>query len=156
MASKAERKYATTISTVIAVTDKMQSEYKDKCGQQQEKLKERLAKLNEASWKYLRVANKNFKRNDIKIVADKMDYMVENGLESVGSYRSYLAYIIGLLSERETELLQHNPKSEKIGILRQLHDEVLAVWKYYACRGRRDDFDVEGLNLLNTFNECFG
>jgi hypothetical protein len=157
VASSAERKYATTVGTVVAVTEKMIMHYNEKTGCEWVKME--LSELKRMAWEYLAKSNrmmmKGMEDKDLARVAQAMDHLSDNGLESVRSYRTYLAFQLALLSEREQELEFHNGNPEKISMVADLKERTSKVWEYYASKNKREDLDADATKLLDTFNKCF-
>lgn len=153
MASKAELKFVTTIATITAVTQTMRRKYAELTGR--ERIKGKLDELENISWKYLAVTNKNLSRKDIKAVEQKMAVMSDNGLESVSSYKSYMSFILALLDGREQELKEKAPKSPKMNMVSELTERVMDIYNYFDIRARGEKYDHEGLHLEQQFNRCF-
>lgn len=153
MASKSEIKFVTTVATITAVTQKMRQKYAELAGR--ERIKKQLSELENISWKYLSDTNKNLSPEDIYKVDNKMTVMSANGLESVSSYKSYMAFILAILDGREQELKEKAPTSEKLSMVQDLINQVFAIYNYFDIRARSEKYDLEGLNLEQQFNRYF-
>jgi hypothetical protein len=153
MASKSERKFVTTLCFSMEIARCIKKQYEGEPGKAW--IKGKVEELKNLSGKYLQKYNGNIGHKDIALIKQHMEDMSENGLEQADSYQTYLAFQMGLLSDREAELAAHNGSKEKIGVLQDLQKRVDQIWVYFASRTRNEKLDVDGMKLMDQFNRVF-
>ena len=155
MASKSERKFLTTLSFSLQIGHAMFKSYEKetKCNL----IKKRSLELHDLSQTYLSMFAPEAKMTDRNLadITRVVDRMMTDGLENTKSFQTYLSMLIGMLSERENELVMHNGSQAKIDSMRSLQELADKCWVYFSSRTRKDEFDELGLKLLNVFNDEF-
>lgn len=94
------------------------------------------------------------KNKDLIKVAKTVSLMNKKGLDDEKSFQPNLSLLIGLLSERETELIECKAQ-HKLNCITSLRELSEKCWTYFASRTRKDEFDELGFKLLETFNREF-
>ncbi len=150
MASESERKFVTTLAFAQEIGRCINQHAMTFDGR--EWLKEKSLELMMAADIYLRKYNGNMGPKDIKKVEDDLDTMCENGLESCGSYQSYLIFLLPTLGTRRDEL-KNAKSSDKREALSDLIVKTESIERYYSSRIRHHKFEREGGALLDSFNE---
>jgi len=152
MASKSERKFLTTLSFAMQVGHAMYKSYEneDKCNL----IKKRSMDLCQRSefWLSMFAPEARMTDRNLAEIARVVDKMMTNGLEETKSFQTYLSMLIGMLSERENELVMHKGSQAKIDSMRSLQELADKCWVYFSSRTRKDEFDELGLHLLDVFN----
>lgn len=155
MASKADRKFLTTISFSMQVGHAIYKSYElePKCNL----IKKRSKDLHDLSETCLSLYGPTVNMTDKNLaeITRVVDKMMTNGLEETKSFQTYLSMLIGMLSEREGELVMHNGSQAKIYYMRDLQEVADKCWLYFSSRTRKDEFDELGFKLLETFNKEF-
>lgn len=155
MASKAQRKFLTTLSFStqigVAIFKSYEGEVKG------ELIRKRSLELQILSDKYLSrfAPGSNMTDKNLAEVARVVEGMMKNGLEETKSFQTYLSMLIGMLSERESELASFGGGQDKINAMIELQKSAENCYRYFASRTRNESFDVLGCELLNVFNREF-
>ena len=91
---------------------------------------------------------------DIMKVAKAVSLMNKKGLDDCKSFHPNLSLLVGMLSERETELAGCNA-THKLNCITSLRELSEKCWLYFASRTKKEDFDTLGFKLLTVFNNEF-
>lgn len=168
MASKSARKYAASVATVVAISEKMLIVYGDRQGCA--KLKMNLKKLHAKSWQFLKVsmgeedASKllfgrticdKFDNDDVKKVGDVIAECSEKGLDSTRSWSTLISYMCGILESRLEELKEFNGCEEKKQMAMKLLKMSEPISEHFTSRMKRTDFTEDGVRLVEIFEGCW-
>jgi hypothetical protein len=155
MASKSERKFLTTLSFARQIGEAIFKGYENET--KGNLINKRSLELMNVSDKYLSKFAPGAKMTDKNLadISRVVGEMMKGGLEDTKSFQTYLAMGLGMLSERETELIECNGSPGKIAAMVELQKVSDNCYRYFASRTRKEDFDVLGCDLLNVFNLGF-
>jgi len=150
MASKSQTGYMTAIALIIAASEIMEKNYRDKPGRVW--IKQKNADLHGMAQKALLLAHGEITQDDIKVIWTKLAKMESVGLDTAVSHRSYLAMLIGITGD----LLVEIPKtSVKWATVNEINALIVEMWEYFSIRNRREDLDTDGWKLNEVFNQEF-
>lgn len=152
MASKSDRKFLTTLSFSRQIGEAIFKSYDGEI--KGDLIRKRALELLNISDKYLSKFAPVAKMTDKNLaeISRVVSGMMKNGLGETKSFQTYLSMLIGMLSERETELIQCKGSQGKINAMAELQRISDNCYRYFASRTRNDEFDVLGCDLLNVFN----
>gem|GEM_PF-5221089 len=153
MASKSCRKYASSIATVTAVTEKLMCAYSERPGCSRFKLD--IKKLHSKSCEFLRVAIKGFEPKDIEKVEEVISQCSNSGLDNTRSWSTLISYMSGLLECRIVELNEHNGSEEKKDMAWRLLKMADRLSDHFTSRTKRSDFTDDAVMLVEIFEACW-
>ena len=149
-ASESQAKYMIRLAFVSALYLSLRQQYKDAEGR--EKIKEIVNRDYEYTQSLFRNAKGQFDRYELAQIQKKIDIIFSKGYDEVDSAQTYIASMIGLVSEMLTEIPE---TSKKFKPLEELLKRLESLYSYFASRTRQDRFDKQGLELMEEINQQF-
>ena len=146
MASKSQKEYMMTCALVIGCMITMGDNY---APDQYPELSDKIKSLKAMAQKAFDLASGSLDEKEIKQLVNGVGEMQKVGLEGADSCQTLLSMLIGIVSEKLTEIPGYSPK------VKALEDMLLQLEAMYAMTEESDVYDKQGLVLLNRFGEVF-
>lgn len=151
MASSAERRFVTTVCFCQEIGRCIYNHVMQSDGRVW--LKKKSNEMMNTANGYRKQFNNNMGPKDVARVQEGLDKMLYAGLESCHSYQSYLAFLIPILNERKIELMGCKKFDKaKVSALDDMIAKAEEISRYYGQRIRHQNFEMEGCDLLDSFN----
>lgn len=147
MASRTQKEYMMVCALVIGCMKTMGENYTPESGHSE--LCEDIQKLKESAQSAFDLAHGSLDPDEIRELVKGVGEMQKVGLEGADSCQTLLSMLIGIISDKLTEIKATSPKHKALGgILEQIE-------AMYAKVEEDEKYDRQGLVLLNTFTEVF-
>ncbi len=155
MASISELKFLTTLSFSKEVARAILLRYEKRTGG--EVIQRRAYALYTMADKYMEMFCRDIKSTDKNLIriAKTVKDMTLNGLEDGKSFQPQLSLVIGLLADREDEIIEYGAKESKLNCVKSMLDSAKKCSEYFSSRAWRYEFEEMGAKLVDTFNMEF-
>lgn len=150
MASRSQRQFMTVCALIIGACQNMQQHYNTKPGC--ENIKAMIAGLKEKTSGVIHLADGDFTPKQFQEAEKKIGDMCLDGLESAKSYQVYISMLIGILTDT---LVDMKPASLKYAPCCDILKVLESMYTYFSIRTRNEQFDVSGMELMESFNKTF-
>lgn len=150
--SKSNTKYVATVAFAQGISQVMASHYKKLTGR--DKFKKMIIDLYVICDDIITNHPEKISKKEAKRVEKAVSVMNQYGLEDAKSYKTYISFLIALVSERMTEL-KKSKRSTKTAKLEQINDRLISMYDYFDLRVKNEEYDQDAMKLLNNFNILF-